>query len=257
MLRHVLIASGLDPSGGAGFIADVRVASLLGARAVGVVTAGTVQTTAGVSAVVPLDHEHVGEALLALLSDVEVHAAKLGMLGSPAIARAISDALHLTAAPVVWDPILAPTLGSVPPDREALLMCRDALAAHLTVVTPNAHELAALLGAEVPSDRVAQAAVTLAQRWDTAILVTGGTARGDDEAVDVLARPDGSTDVLRGARIPGGEAVHGTGCALSTAIAAHLALGADLVDACRSAKQLVAERIRTAVKPGRGAAALL
>ncbi len=257
-LRHLLIASALDPSGGAGFLADTRIAVQVGVRPVGVVTAGTVQTTAGVSAVVPFDHEHLGAALLALLSDMEVHAVKVGMLGAPPIARALGEALNLTAAPVVWDPVLAPTRGSIPPDREALLLCREHLARHLTLVTPNLHELPALLGAPVAAEALTAGAAALAARWECAVLLKGGHASGNtEEAIDFLVRADGTHEVLRGPRIVGGEAVHGTGCALSTAIASHLARGAELVEACRAAKQLVADRIRTAVKPGRGAAAIV
>src|SRR5436190_24215708 len=109
---HVLVCSGLDPSGGAGLIADVRVIQKLGARPVGVVTALTVQNTTGLVEAKPCDPELFGHQLVFLMTDVEVRAVKIGMLGSAETARAIANALHLTHAPVVWDPILAPTRGN-------------------------------------------------------------------------------------------------------------------------------------------------
>jgi hydroxymethylpyrimidine/phosphomethylpyrimidine kinase len=253
-----LICAGLDPSGGAGLIADVRVAGLVGVRPVGVVTALTVQSTQGVQSSHPLDAEVIGAQLAALLSDVEVKAVKLGLLGAVDVARAIADGLHLTAAPVVWDPIAAPSLGpaGVSFDRDLFGQLLRALAPHLTLITPNAGELAALTGRPIAGpDELAAAARHLASQLGAAVLAKGGHA-GGAEAIDVLVSGE-LVEQLRGPRVPGGEHVHGTGCALSTAIAAHLALGASLVEACRAAKALVGARIAAPVRPGRGAAAIV
>jgi len=252
----VLICAGLDPSGGAGLIADVRVASLLGARPVGVVTALTVQSTQGVRSSHPLDAEVVGAQLAALLSDIEVKAVKLGMLGAVDLARAIAGGLHLTAAPVVWDPVGAPSLGDVAFDRDGFEEMLRELAPHLTLITPNMNELAALTGRRIGDlDEVVAAARDLAARAGAAVLAKGGHA-GGPESIDVLVEGE-RVERLRGPRVASGEHVHGTGCALSTAIAAHLALGASLVEACRAAKELVAARIAAPVRPGRGASAIV
>jgi hydroxymethylpyrimidine kinase/phosphomethylpyrimidine kinase len=133
------------------------------------------------------------------------------------------------------------------------------LAPHLTLITPNAGELAALAGRPgrpiEDLEDLAAAARQLAARTGAAVLAKGGHA-GGPESVDVLV--DGErVERLRSPRVAGGEHVHGTGCALSTAIASHLALGAGLVDACRAAKQLVGARIAAPVRPGRGAAAIV
>src|SRR5262245_40673219 len=252
----LLICAGLDPSGGAGLIADVRVAAMLGARPVGVVTALTIQNTQGVRSSHPLDADVVGAQLATLLTDVEVHAVKLGMLGALDIAREIGDGLLLTAAPVVWDPISAPSLGNVAFDRGLFEDQLAELAPHLTLITPNAHELAELAGRPIGdlADAIA-AGRALAARCAAAVLVKGGHLRGD-EATDVLIDRE-LVETLRGARIVDGEHVHGTGCMMSTAIATHLALGASLVEACRAAKELVARRIAAPVRPGRGAAAVV
>jgi hydroxymethylpyrimidine/phosphomethylpyrimidine kinase len=254
--RQILICSGLDPSGGAGLIADVRVAHTLGVRPVGAVTTSTIQSTDGMRGSQAMDRDTFGGQLAALLSDVEVNAVKIGMLGSAEIARELGDALHLSAAPVVWDPVFAPSVGNVQFDRGIFMEARKELSAHLTLVTPNLPELAMLLGTQLQPNEVLVAAKELARGWDAAVLVKGGHAEGD-EAVDLLIQANGSVDELRGRRVPDGEKVHGTGCALSTAIACHLALGADLVEACRAAKTFVAGLISSPQRPGRGAPSVL
>jgi hydroxymethylpyrimidine/phosphomethylpyrimidine kinase len=255
--REVLICAGLDPSGGAGFIADTRVVAALGARPVGVVTALTVQNTLGVQAVQPCDAEIVGAQLASLLGDVEVHAVKLGMLGSPQITREISHALDLTAAPVVWDPVAAPSRGRVIFDADSFDEMLKLLGPHVRVVTPNIIELGLLTGTEVTSreDAIAAARRLAARIGGADVLVKGGHFDDAEHATDLLVTEQGVEDFV-GLRI-GGEDVHGTGCALSTAIATHLAQGADIVAACRLAKDFVAAQIAAAVRPGRGAPAVL
>lgn len=256
----VLICAGLDPSGGAGLIADVRVVSALGCRPVGVVTALTVQNTTAVVDTEAMNAERVREQLEFLLSDVEVRAVKLGMIGSSAIAQGVGRALALTAAPVVWDPIIHPSRGDVRFVDSLFGHAVAALAPHVTVLTPNAGELAFMTGTPIASlDDARTVGQALAERLRTAVLVKGGHLTGtgsEAESVDLLCQPDGVVE-LRGRRTAGGEHVHGTGCALSSALAAHLARGFALVDACRAAKQFVAERIASPVRPGRGAAAVV
>ncbi|HEU4734548.1 MAG TPA: bifunctional hydroxymethylpyrimidine kinase/phosphomethylpyrimidine kinase, partial [Kofleriaceae bacterium] len=145
----VLICAGLDPSGGAGLIADVRVVSELGGRPVGVVTALTVQSTTGVVDVEAVSATHVREQLELLLSDVEVRAVKIGMLGSSQIAASIGQALALTGAPVVWDPVIQPSRGAVSFLAGPLDEAIAALLPHVAVLTPNVHELALLSGGVV------------------------------------------------------------------------------------------------------------
>jgi hydroxymethylpyrimidine/phosphomethylpyrimidine kinase len=260
----VLICSGLDPSGGAGFLADVRVVAGLGCRPVGVVTALTVQNTTGVIDAEPVAADRVREQLEFLLSDVEVRAVKIGMLGATAVAEAIAQALALTAAPVVWDPVLGPSIsapGAAPVGVAQFLgggldRAVAALAPHVALVTPNAGELAALTGMPVGSLAEARAAgLALAARLNTAVLVKGGHL-GGEASVDLLCR-GGAVEQLAGPRVPGGEHVHGTGCALSSAVAALLARGAELAAACREAKALVAQRIADPARPGRGAASVV
>ncbi|HEU0031005.1 MAG TPA: hydroxymethylpyrimidine/phosphomethylpyrimidine kinase [Kofleriaceae bacterium] len=253
----LLICAGLDPSGGAGLIADVQVAAQLGTRPVGVVTALTVQNTTGVVGSQALGPEMIREQLELLLSDVEVRAVKIGMIGSSEVAAAIGEALALTRAPVVWDPITYPSRGDVPLVDSLFGRALQALKPHLTVLTPNARELAFLTQREELTARgpAVLAARELARQLDAAVLVKAGHL-AETDAHDVLCTADGIT-VIEGKRLERGEDVHGTGCALSTAIAAHLARGAELADACREAKAYVATRIAAPARPGRGAGSIV
>jgi hydroxymethylpyrimidine/phosphomethylpyrimidine kinase len=251
---NLLVVSGLDPSGGAGFIADVRVAERLHVRPVGVVTALTEQNTSGVLAMHDLQAHIVGAQLRVLLGDVEIAAGKIGMLGSARIAEEIDDALAMTSAPIVWDPVLAPSRGVGTLFEGSPADALGALATHVALVTPNANEAHRLTGIPVTDEASAIAAgKALVARWVPAALIKGG--HWGDAAVDVLVE-GAHVHVLRGPRLPNRD-VHGTGCALSTAIAARLALGDDLVTACKAAKTFVAKLIASPASPGRGSPAVL
>ncbi|HTM20614.1 MAG TPA: PfkB family carbohydrate kinase [Kofleriaceae bacterium] len=251
----VALIAGLDPSGGAGLIADVRVVAAHDMRPIGVITALTEQDTGSVRAVHPVPAEVVGDQLTALLSDVPVQAVKIGLLGDPAIAEQVARALDLVAAPVVWDPVLLPGAGRVPlftgdPRAAARLLRR-----HVTVATPNLAEAGALLGRPVTDvDEARAAAAALVGVAGAAVVVTGGHLPG--HAVDLLATPDGVIEIA-GARIGEAGAVHGTGCAYSTALACALAGGAALEAAARLAKEYVAARLGAPVRAGRGRASVL
>jgi len=253
---NLLICAGLDPSGGAGLIADVRVAALLDTRPVGIVTAATIQNTQGVIASVPLDPEVIRQQLETLLQDVEVTSVKIGMVASAQVAVAIGEALALTRAPVIWDPVARSTGGDAPLVEGSFDQVVAALAPHVALITPNAAELALFTGMGVDDvDDAVEAGKSVAARLSTAVLVKGGHL-GADDATDYLCRATGVI-AIPGARIPDGEHVHGTGCALSTAIAAYLANGAELLEACQEAKRFVAELIGAPVRPGRGAPAVV
>jgi hydroxymethylpyrimidine kinase/phosphomethylpyrimidine kinase len=253
----LLLIAGLDPSGGAGLLADVRIAERHGLRAVGVASALTEQTTCGVRAVHSPGAEVLSAQLTALLGDVEVVAGKIGLLADQDCCAAVAEALSLTGAPVVWDPVLRAGAGDVPlyrgdPQRALVL-----LADHLALITPNLAEAEALCGFEV-RDRAGmrRAAAALAARG-VPCLVKGGHLAGEGDAmVDVLAAEEQILE-LEGVRVAGAPDVHGTGCALSTAIACRLARGAALEQACRSAAELVREALRRPVSPGRGRPAVI
>lgn len=254
---NVLICSGLDPSGGAGFIADTRVVSLLGGRPVGVVTALTIQNTVAMQQMTPVDPDVFGGQLGTLLGDVEVGAVKIGLIGAVRVAEEIGFGLDRTNAPVVWDPIGAPSRGRVELDASHFDEMLGFLKRHLTLITPNLPELEQLTNARIDGR---EAAITAARALidrigGVSVLVKGGHWKDAKSALDIFVDDKRAVDI-EGEWV-GTDDVHGTGCALSTAIATHLAHGKDIVDACREAKVFVASRIAAAVRPGRGAPAVV
>ncbi len=250
-MKQLLIIAGLDPTGGAGLLADARVAAEHGVRAVGLATATTVQDTSGVRAVEPVTPETLAEALAALLGDVEVDAVKIGMIGNARAAEIVARALAATAAPVVWDPVFLPSRG-VPlflgdPREAAAILLGEA-----RVVTPNLAEAALLSGVHAEDlEGMRQAARAIAA---PAVLVKGGHL-GGARAVDLLR--DGTEEhVLDGPRLETGP-VHGTGCVLSTALACALATGAPLPEAARAAKTYLTDKLARPLAIGRGARCLV
>jgi hydroxymethylpyrimidine/phosphomethylpyrimidine kinase len=252
-----LVIAGLDPSGGAGLVADVRVCEQHDCRPLAVATALTEQSTSEVRAANPVAPTIVGDQLRMILTDVEVAAVKIGMLGSEQITDEVARALELTAAPVVWDPVLRATAGRLRLYEGDPARAIELLDGHVALFTPNSDEAHALTGIQIDSvgDAVA-AGMALYQRGMNAVLVKGGHWGASDEAIDVLVTPDGH-EVLTGPRFVTEGSIHGTGCALSSAIACNLAAGMPLVDACRTAKAYVAALIADAVYPGRGHGAVL
>ena len=251
-----LIVSGLDPSGGAGFLADARVAEHEGLRPVGVVSALTEQTTMGVRAVHSPGAELIAAQLGALLSDVEVAAGKIGLIADEQCVAAIADPLALTGAPLVWDPVLFAGGGGTPLYHGDVGRAFELLAPHIALITPNLVEAEALVGTVVDSvEAMQRAAGTIAERG-VACLVTGGHLAAD-RLVDVLCVPGGSPVEIAGERIADGENVHGTGCALSTAIACRLARGDSLEDACRAGGVFVRSCLAHPVRAGRGGPSVL
>jgi len=255
---NILLVSGLDPSGGAGFLADARVAAEHGLRPVGVVTGLTEQDTSGVRAANVVPTDIIEAQLRALLSDVEVVAVKVGMLGSEQIAAVVAEALSLTRAPVVWDPVLHPTRGRIPLYEGSPARAMQLLTPHVAVLTPNLAEAAALTGGDVIEDvsGMKRAAEALRSSGMEAVVITGGHLRGTTTATDVLATDAGTISII-GEWIDTGGPVHGTGCALSTALACRLGRGDGVESAARAAKDFVATRLRSARRPGRGIPAVV
>ncbi len=259
--RTLLVIAGLDPSGGAGLLADARVAWEHGLRVAGVATVLTEQDSRGLRRAAPVSADLVGAQLRAIAADVDIAAIKIGALGDEGVLRAVSAALEHTGAPLVWDPVMRASAGNPPlyagHPRDALA----ALAPRVSLITPNLGEAEALAdtadASRRPPDRdwgaAAGAARALAAQV-AAALVKGGH-RGGTRSPDVLARGD-QIVTFDAPRVPGGEDVHGTGCALSTAIASQLARGTALEAAVRAAKDFVAARLTSPHRGGRGAASI-
>jgi hydroxymethylpyrimidine/phosphomethylpyrimidine kinase len=215
-----LTVAGSDPSGGAGIQADLKTFSALGAYGTAVLTALTAQNTRGVTGVHPVPAGFVTAQLTTLFDDVRVHATKLGMLGSAEVVRAVAGGLagH-PGGPVVCDPVMVATSGHRLIDEAAVDAVRSELLPLADLVTPNVPEAAALLGGPPArsADELPDQATALLALGPGAVLLKGGHL-GGDESVDVLATASGVT-VSRRPRLTT-TATHGTGCTLSSALAA-------------------------------------
>jgi hydroxymethylpyrimidine kinase/phosphomethylpyrimidine kinase len=250
-MKIALSIAGSDPTGGAGLQADLQVFRALGVHGMGVVTALTVQDPARVHEVLPVFPSVVLKQLRVLLRSMPPDALKLGMLASDDVARNVDLGLReLDAArrtPIVIDPVLAASDGTPLLERRAYGALQD-LIGRAYLVTPNLLEAAALTGSDVSTrEGVEAAAAQLVNGLGArAALVKGGHREGAPD--DLLALREGgsaSFHWLPGERIPGAD-VHGTGCALSSAITAHLARGAELRDAVERARRFVRDAIRKA-----------
>lgn len=268
-MRIALSIAGSDPTGGAGIQADLQVFGRFGVHGAAVPTALTVQDTGGVHQVLPVFPSVVQAQLQSLLRDLRPHAVKIGMLASDDVLRATQQGLAELGTggpPLVIDPVLFASDGTPLLERRAwpglALLCAGA-----RLVTPNRPEATALTGEDASThagaERAARALVE--QCGSEAVLVTGGHA--EDSADDCLAQRDAQglhITWFRGERVgatarregrPQCKAmqVHGTGCALSAAVAAALAQGRELPEAVQSARNFVRAGIKAAFKAGRGA----
>jgi hydroxymethylpyrimidine/phosphomethylpyrimidine kinase len=233
---RILIIAGSDSGGGAGIQADIKTVTMLGGHAMTAITAITAQNTVGVQAVMAVPAEMVVAQIDSVVSDIGVDAVKIGMIGSPETAHAVADRLEGLAVPIVFDPVMVATSGSVLADA-ATIAAFERLMRIASVVTPNLPELAALGG---------EGAV-LAHGCH--LLAKGGHAEGD-EVVDRLISPSGPIRALRGKRLDTKE-THGTGCTLASALATGLGRGLTIGKAFEQAISFV--RIAILEAPGLGA----
>jgi hydroxymethylpyrimidine/phosphomethylpyrimidine kinase len=249
-----LTVAGSDSSGGAGIQADLKTFSALGVYGASAITALTAQNTTGVAGVHAVPPDFIGAQLDAVFGDLDVRAVKIGMVGNEAAIHAVADGLRRwPGAPLVVDPVMVAASGGVLLEEGAENALRIQLLPMADLLTPNLPEAARLLGASEAVDetmmiRQGELLLALGAR---AVLLKGGHAEGP-EAVDFFL--DGSTVVrLATTRIPTRNS-HGTGCTLSSAVAAYLASGLPLLDAVRGAKRYVTDALLHAdrLRIGRG-----
>jgi hydroxymethylpyrimidine kinase/phosphomethylpyrimidine kinase len=255
-----LTIAGSDSGGGAGIQADLKTMTAHDVFGTAVVTATTAQNTGGVHDVVPSSPAHVSAQYEAVVDDFEPAAAKTGMLATREIVETVTGAVDEFDGPVVVDPVMVAATGDrlLSPEAEAAY---DDLVAAATLVTPNADEAEVLVddAVETPEDAAA-AGRTLVDRGADAALVKGGHLGGDEErVVDTLVvdTTEGDPDVRR-MENPRVEtaATHGSGCVLSSAIAARLARGEPLVAAVGGAVDAMSEAIRRGYDVGDGPGAV-
>ena len=243
MTAIAVTVAGSDSSGGAGIQADLKTFAALGVYGASVITALTAQNTQGVRAIHDVPADFVAAQIDAVFSDLEVSAVKIGMLSQAAIIETVAKGLgRHRAQNIVLDPVMVATSGDRLLAADAVEALRQVLIPRALVVTPNLPEAAALTGASVArneQEMEIQARELLALGARN-VLIKGGHGSGD-ESVDLLV---GEGDVLRlSARRVDTKHTHGTGCTLSSAIAAGLAKGLDLKAAAREAKAYVTTAI--------------
>ncbi|WP_363224683.1 hydroxymethylpyrimidine/phosphomethylpyrimidine kinase [Mesorhizobium sp.] len=236
---HVLVVAGSDSSGGAGITRDVETIATLGLRSCVAVTAVTAQTHRSVEWIEYMPPGIVAAQMRAATAANSVKAIKLGMLGTNGtITKAAAVLRDHPDMPVVLDPVLAASSGGALVMEDAVAALRSHLMPLCRIIKPNLPELAVLTGSVIAVDEASatRQGEELSRSVSAAVLVKGGHACAN-EAVDLLLQPDHPPLRFVKPRLPG--EMRGTGCMLSSAIAASLALGASLEESVRAAKQYI------------------
>jgi len=248
---RVLSIAGSDSGGGAGIQADLKTFSALGVFGMTAITAVTVQNTLGVESVEALSPSTVADQIHAVATDIGVDAAKTGMLANAAIVEAVAAAVAQTGIHrLVVDPVSVSKHGHALLEPDALAALRALIVPLATLVTPNLPEATGLAGFAVETrDDMRRAAGAILELGARAVMVKGGHLAGD-RAADLLVNADGE-EWLEQDRLDTPN-THGTGCTLSAAAAARLALGDSVPEAARAAKAFVTEAIRHALSLGQG-----
>jgi hydroxymethylpyrimidine/phosphomethylpyrimidine kinase len=246
MIPNVLSIAGSDPSGGAGIQADIKAISANGAFAMAAITALTAQNTQGVTGIHLVPPVFVQDQIAAIFADIRVDAVKIGMIANADIAAAVGQALAgQSGFPIVLDPVMIAKGGAALLQPDAVNTLRNILLPLATVLTPNLPEAAHLLDTATATTRdemVAQGAA-LCALGATAVLMKGGHLEGPDSP-DCLVTSETVT-WFDAPRITTAN-THGTGCTLSSALAAQLAKGQNINAATAAAKSYVAHAIANA-----------
>ena len=255
MIGKVLAVAGSDPSGGAGIQADIKTVTVLGCYAMTAITALTVQNTRGVTGVTEIPPELIAAQIDAVCSDIMPDAVKIGMVCNAESVCVIAERLrHYRAERIVIDPVMVSTSGHRLLHEDAVQALCTALFPLAEVITPNLPEASALLGRPVNTAEEQEAAAReLSARYGTAVLVKGGHLDGN--ALDVLCA-DGMIQCFASERVMTGN-THGTGCTLSSAIAAYLAKGMPLPESVAAAKTYLTGALKAGLDIGAGNGPLL
>lgn len=248
----VLTVAGSDPSGGAGLQADLKTIQRHGAYGAAVPTLITVQDSERVEHVEMLSAALIASQLEAVLGDLRPAAAKTGALGTPDVVRLLGSTMEKTDFGWVVDPVWLPTEGR-PLSRGAVVDAyKEEIIPRAALVTPNAQEAALL--AEMPVrtiDHAKRAAERIASLGAAAVLVKGGHLEGAARGIDLLLHEGRVVELPAVELLPG--RFHGTGCALSAAIASRLAFGDDIPTAVERAKAWLSAALAHAFAVGKGA----
>ncbi len=249
----VMVFAASDPSGGAGLQADIMTLSSMGCHPLSVLTALTVQDSAGVEDALAIDADWVADQARALLEDMTVAAFKIGMLGSveniAAIAEIVSDYPDI---PLVLDPVLASGRGDELTSEDMIAALRELLLPQTTLLTPNSMEARRLALDEADDEDdpdLAECARRLVGAGAEFVLITG-THEHSVQVVNTLYGENGLIRADAWERLPG--SYHGSGCTLASAIAANLANGLDMAEAVRDAQDYTWQALANGFRPGMG-----
>lgn len=239
---NILSIAGSDPSGGAGIQADLKTFTALGCYGMAAVTALTAQNTQGVRSSVSVPERFMRDQLDAVFEDIRVDAVKIGMLSNADIMNAVADSLEKYApAHIVLDPVMVATSGDMLIDIDALGVLKSRLIPIASVITPNIPEAEKLRRAAVLD--IKESAQKLLELGAQAVLLKGGHLKGD-VTTDVLADSNG-VHIFKSPRV-NTENTHGTGCTLSSAMAAYLGHGLTLYESCEKAKAYLTDALKGA-----------
>jgi hydroxymethylpyrimidine/phosphomethylpyrimidine kinase len=247
----VLSFAATDPTGGAGIQADLLTLSSMGCHAVTVVTAITVQDTAGVEDVLPIDADWVSDQARVLLEDMPVAAFKIGLVGSvencAAIAEVVSD---YPDVPLILDPVLSSGRGEELATEDMIEAMRELLIPQTTIITPNSLEARRLADDGGDEERsLEDCAKRILEMGCEYVLITG-THENTPQVVNTLYGQQGVIRSDSWQRLPG--SYHGSGCTLASAIAATLANGLDIPEAVREAQEYTWQTLNAGFRPGMG-----
>lgn len=246
-----LSIAGSDCSAGAGLQADLKAGFALGCYPLTAVTCVVSEVPGKVEGIVAMEPQFVADQVRICLEHFPVAAIKTGMLYSPEIVRAVVAELQGYTGPIVVDPVMIATAGEPLILQAAISVYEQSLMPRTTLLTPNLDELQRLLGTEEAistADDLQQAALVLSGKYNCAVLAKGGHL-GGDTCTDILVQTDGTCTRWSHPRTLG-ISTHGTGCTLSSAVAAHLAHGYELREAVERALLYIAKAIATSHKLG-------
>lgn len=254
-MKTCLTIAGSDSSGGAGIQADLKTMTVNGVYAMSVITALTAQNTQGVSGILDVSPEFITSQMDAVFTDIYPDAIKIGMVSSLEIVEAIAKSLEkYEAKNIVLDPVMVATSGAVLLKEEAMDSLINRLIPLADVITPNIPEGEILAGMKIENEGdMEKAAEIIGEKYNCAVLLKGGHKVND--ANDLLYRK-GDFKWFLSERIDNNN-THGTGCTLSSAIAANLAKGEDLNQAIKNAKEYLTGALRAGLNLGKGSGPLM
>jgi hydroxymethylpyrimidine/phosphomethylpyrimidine kinase len=255
---RLLTIAGSDSGGGAGIQADLKTFSALGCYGMSAITALTAQNTTGVRAIHAIPPQMLRDQIDAVIEDIGVDAVKIGMLHAPEIVQVVADAIDRhQLRQVVLDPVMIATSGAVLIENEAVQALVQQLFPRVHLITPNLDEAGFLVGHTLKNERdMESASDQLLGLGARAVLIKGGHLSGDTVA-DLFVNSQGQKWWLRSPRIHSPN-THGTGCTLSSAIAAHLALGDPIEQAIEKSHAYIRQALQAGahVRTGSGSGPL-